>query len=82
MKKSKFMRPRDVKGLDNICKLRSDNKTSGDFWILLDGRTPNSVTLCAQKNGEASTSQISIPKRHFNKMVDWYMRGQQLRHQK
>ncbi len=66
------MRARDAKG-DKILQIRRDNLTAGDFWILADG---HDVTVCAQQPGHAATASVTIPRKEFNRLVDWYMRDQ------
>lgn len=72
-KKVKLMRPRDARTFDQVCALPRDNLTVGDFWIMLNGTGDNSVSICAQKEGQNVTANVDIPRRVFDRMVDWYM---------
>lgn len=69
----KAVYPRDIYGL------RSDNHSTKQGWIALDG---GEVTICAQRPGElprGSTGTVSLSRRDFNALVDWYNRPQKLR---
>ena len=33
------MRPYDANTITKVCKMQSDNKTAGDFWILSDNHS-------------------------------------------
>lgn len=68
------MRPYDMNGdEENDSGITDDNKSLGDFWMITDGFR---VTLAEQKEGEAPTQYITIPRATFNKFIDWYMRDQ------
>lgn len=34
------------------------------------------VTICAQKFGEASTGDVNVPRKDFNRLISWYMSEQ------
>lgn len=78
-KEVKMMRPRDTTSNADVCRLRCDNRTYGDHWILLDGDGSHSVTIATQKVGEGASEMVHIPRKAFNRMVDWYMRPQKTR---
>jgi hypothetical protein len=70
------MRPRDAKTHNKLLALRTDGRQSGDFWILLG---TYGVTITAQRLGKESTAMITVPRSHFDKFVDWYMKDQKPR---
>lgn len=63
-------RPRDAKTFDQICELRRDNypPKHGVWSILL---SDDHVSLHQPDGG-----YVTIPRREFNVIVDWYMRDQ------
>lgn len=77
---AKMMRPRDASTLDDVCSLPRDNITSGDYWALLMGDGGDSITLTKQRVGKNATESISITRRDFNRIVDWYMRPVKVTH--
>ena len=77
-KKVKTRAPRDARTLDDLCALTRDTVTYGEFWALTDGHT---VTLARQRVGEAAAEIISIPRRTFNLIVNWYTKPQRVRRQ-
>lgn len=72
--KKKPLSPMNARTLNELCSLQRDNWAYGDFWIMVDG---NEVVLAAQKHGESATGSVSIPRRHFKELVQWYMRDQE-----
>ncbi len=58
-----------------LCSIGRDNIDTKNFWISVSRRT---VTLTEQTNGEKAKSQITIPKKDFNKFVDFYNREQKI----
>lgn len=75
----KTMRPRDARTSEQVCNMPRDNLTVGGFWILLSGNRACSVTICAQKSGEPVTQKINIPRRVFDRFIDWYMKPVRVR---
>ena len=73
MTKTKTLSPRQARTWDQLCSLRRDNSSWGDWWILTDGLN---VAIYQQKPGETSTQEISIPIGTFNRLIDWYQRPQ------
>jgi hypothetical protein len=61
--------PRQAKTNAEVCALRRDNLSAGNFWMLVDD---GEVTITAQKPGESSTAMITMSKRNFNRLIDWY----------
>ncbi len=59
--------------IDQICELRYDNRTHKDCWILSDGYR---VTIAEQRVGESPTQSITIPRKTFNKLIEFYTRQQ------
>lgn len=68
------MRADDAKTDADLLKLRRDNWTSGDFWLLVNG--DESISFAHQAEGEGAKSIIRIPRADFNKLVRAYMRNQ------
>lgn len=64
---------RDAKTIDELCRLKRDNMSYGDFWLLSDGYN---VTICQQKVGESPHGSVSVPRHIFNRMVDFYCKPQ------
>jgi len=54
-------------------KLNSDNKSTGNYWILLN---EDFITIAEQTSGENCKNEIHIEKNQFHKMIDWYNREQ------
>lgn len=67
--------PKTVKTIDDLCRMKSDNKSAGGFWILVD---PPNVTIAAQKTGESSTGMVTMPRKKFDQLIEWYQREQTL----
>lgn len=74
-KKPAKMSPRDARTSNQLCRLQSDNIDISNFWLLCG---PDYVALAQQKAGEKPTQAFSIPKKHFNRLVEWYLREQKL----
>lgn len=71
------MRPYDAKSTDDVCDgLRSDNFSSGDVWIVVDGYR---VTIAEQRVGDPPTQRVSLSRDAFNALIDWYMCQQKSR---
>ena len=66
--------PREARN-DQFAKLNSDNKSTESYWILIN---ENHVTMTEQTPGEIPKRSISFDKKQFNKLIDWYNRGQKL----
>jgi hypothetical protein len=62
--------PRTVRTEKELCALRSDNRTVGDAWILMNG--PCEVVIATQKLGEKATGMVKLTKDQFNRMIRWY----------
>ena len=72
-KRLAILAPIEAKTFRQICGLPRDNYTSAGYWILAGAET---IHLAEQKNGEASTQAISVPKSHFDRLVRWYISGE------
>jgi hypothetical protein len=55
-----------------LLKLKRDNMSKGDFWILAG---ENSVSIARQKAGTDLEALIEIPKSVFNAFVEFYTKG-------
>ena len=70
MKKAETeLRPVDARTFDQICALPRDGFDGETWWLSLD---PDSVTVCQQKSGQASTGRVRIPRRDFDGLIAWY----------
>ncbi len=74
-KKRPIPTPRQARSFADICLMPRDNVGTRDFWILAD---VGEVTLAQQKQYEAVTADITIPRKVFDAFVDWYMTGKWL----
>ena len=64
--------PREVKTFDELCALPCDNVSSTTHWIVV---SEASVVLTQQRVGEPTEASITIPRRVFNRFIDWYNTG-------
>lgn len=60
---------------DQIINLNTDNRSTDNYWILLN---EDHVTVCEQTTGENAKNSIEIDREQFNKLIDWYNREQKL----
>jgi hypothetical protein len=58
---------------DMLHKLERDNKTVGDFWFMRDC---GQIVITHQKVGESPGAQVILPKRVFDRFVDFYLAEQ------
>ena len=70
----KKLAPKDARTTKRIRSLRSDNYSTRDGWILLDGGTH--ISIAQQRQGEGPKGHVSIPRTQFNRMVEWYLKEQ------
>jgi hypothetical protein len=63
--------PKTARTLKDVCSLRTDNKSVGDSWIILDSGA-QVVTIVNQKDGEAPTGEVVLTKEQFNRIIRWY----------
>lgn len=75
MSKQINMSPMEANTLNKVLKLKRDNISKGDYWILTDG---TNVCICNQRSGEQATQSISIPSKYFNRLIEWYITQQPL----
>ena len=73
--RTKTLSPRKTVTFNQICSLQTDNAGTKNFWIQLD---VGSVHLCEQTSGEAAKGSLTIPRRDFNKLIEWYLKEQKL----
>lgn len=67
------MKPIEANTLNKVCKLKRDNLSTKNFWILLDGGTH--IVICKQVVGKPSEGSLTIPKSQFDRLVRWYVTG-------
>ena len=60
---------REVRTLEEVCRLKRDHHTWGDWSISTDGGT---VWISKQKLGAEQTDHIEIPKAVFDRLFDAY----------
>lgn len=65
----KRLTPRTASTINEICALRRDNVGTKHFWILVE---TGQVVIAEQTSGQPPKWSVSIPKRVFNKFVDFY----------
>jgi hypothetical protein len=70
VKARKKLRPRDAITFEQVCKLRTDNKSVRSGWIILN--SDKQIVLCNQRNGEEATGRVEFTRSEFNRLVDWY----------
>lgn len=64
------MKPKDVKKFHDILKLKRDNISFGDAWIIFNDA--NELAIVNQKDGASSTGEVKLTRRQFQKFVDWW----------
>ena len=65
----KMMSPSEAAGFDDVCRLESDNFSSGKYWILHDRA---GVTITEQTKGAELASQVTVPIKEFRDLVCWF----------
>lgn len=65
------MRPYDTDTEDKVCAQKSDNTSAGQFSMLADGNGVTIVSVAAD-----DYRSLSIPRKQFNQLIDWYMADQ------
>ena len=70
------MKPRDCRTESDLLKMRRDNISAGDFWMISGAQ---GVTIAAQKVGSEPTGMVKVPHKTFARLVDFYMRDQKPR---
>lgn len=66
--------PRTFRTQAQLCALKRDNVTYGDYWMLV-GNAGWNVVLSHQPAGEPRIASIELPRHVFNRFVDWYNDG-------
>lgn len=70
--KRKKLTPREARTFKQICDLPSSSVDTPSHWILLGSR---GITICEQRLGGAGQRQVILPRRTFEKFIDWYNTG-------
>lgn len=73
MLKKKKLSPKQANKFQDICRLKTDNRSLKGYWIIIDERN---VTIAKQKNGEPADKIINIPRRQFNALIEWHSKQQ------
>lgn len=63
------MKPRDATNFAESSKLLHDSFDSGKYSIVVDG---HEVFLSEEMHGGDIQAAISIPREHFNRLIDFY----------
>lgn len=58
---------------EQLCKMGRDNTTIEDFGFLVDAGS-DYVYITEQPSGESPKQSITIPRKVFNRFVDFYLR--------
>lgn len=73
MKRNGKLSPKEARTYEQLCSLRATLWNCKWGWILTaDGE----ITIQHQPRGEPRIQEITIPKRVFDKMVEWYLKPQ------
>lgn len=70
----KTLSPRKARTFKQMVSLKTDNHHTKESWILL--MEGNSICISNQRNGEALTASITIQRKDFNRLIDWYNKEQ------
>lgn len=65
----KKLSPRNARTFKRLLALRQDNISTTTHWFLVNER---SVSIVAQRSGEHATESVELPRRVFDRFVDWY----------
>lgn len=76
--KKKFS-PQTATTFSKICSLDTDNHSTKNYWIIID---EVSVTLAEQQSGKPANTSISITRKDFNKLIEWYQTPQKFNNRK
>jgi hypothetical protein len=68
----KKLTPQTANTFDKVCRLKRDNISLKKFWAMA---TSGTIIIYKQLKGESPTAQIEIPKKTFEKIVDFYLKG-------
>ena len=71
MRRAKSLK--DARNDDEAASLGRTQLSVCDFWILGDGYE---VTLAEQRIGHAPAGKVTIPRRIFNQLIDFYQKDQ------
>jgi hypothetical protein len=66
--------PFNARSFKKLTKLKTDNTEYRDFWTMISEDT---IYFHAQKGGQKSTEEISIPRTAFDRFLKWYLTGYQ-----
>jgi hypothetical protein len=72
----KKISPKEAKTFDQICMLQTDGWDTKNSWICLGEET---VTICLQKNYQKATDSVTLDRKEFERLANWYFRPQRLR---
>jgi len=64
---------RNARTFEELCELRRDHFSTKHYWISADETT---VSIYAQTSGEEPRESVTVPRRQFNALIDFYQREQ------
>jgi hypothetical protein len=64
----------DCERLAGVMSLERDNQDSGRYLIIVEDN--GSASLCEQQFGQPATASITIPRRHFLRLIEFYQTEQ------
>jgi hypothetical protein len=69
---SKRLTPATANTFNKVCGLKRDHVHGKAWWVILDNPF---VVIAQQRNGEASTGTVKIPRADFERLARWYLTG-------
>ena len=67
------MIPSDCRSQRDVCRLRRSIWEGRQHWISVQH---DGVYIATQRTGEPPAGEVTIPRRTFQAMLDWYLRDQ------
>ena len=68
--------PREARTFNQIVGIPRDNVATPGYWFMLGGEGfTNRVTIAKQRTGEAAEWMVHVPRRDFERFIDWYNTG-------
>lgn len=73
---SKELTPKTANTFKKICKLKRDNVSTRNSWIMIGGDgDPNHITIQNQKVGHEGTGSVVLTKKEFERFIKFYETG-------
>jgi hypothetical protein len=64
--------PRTFRTDAELAAIGREVLSSGDYWLMVGSGGSTDVILVHQPVGQAPIARVAIPRRNFNRLVDWY----------